>query len=437
MSMGGHGSPTIMGYRARVDATRSARSSDNVGTGLIVGATAFSALGVLVFQALGSRTLGTDGFAPIAVLWTVMFLIYTVLNLPAEQHLTRALVVNRDPATIRRVRRDMIGAFGLGSVIGVGFVALTLDRFFESDASYIAITAAIMVSRAILATGRGTLAGHRRFAGYAGSVGLEAFALLVCGAILAILSAPAVAFAAALAVAPLAPLLGRPFADIIGTAPPEGVDAQPRSFLVWLVLATAASQIIIAGGPIAVGFVGGTATAVSIYFTSFSLLRGPVTSAYNLVARVLPDFTNLAHGADPMALWRWAPRLALGGGVAAILGAVGSAFLLEPIVSAIYGEAFAPPRLAATLGGAGVGLGLGALFATQVFSAAARGPLLAAGWLVSLVAAIVVIVASPLDPINRVALSFVVGEATGLIALGLVIPFFVVRREHRVSDVQT
>lgn len=436
-SIRGHGSPAIIGYRADVNAKRSTRSNDNVGTGLIVGATAFSALGVLVFQALGSRTLGADGFAPIAVLWTVMFLIYTVLNLPAEQHLTRALVVNRDPGTIRRVRRDMIGAFGLGFVLGVGFVILTLDRFFESNATYIVITAAIMVSRAILATGRGSLAGHRRFAGYAGSVALEAGALLIGGAVLAASSAPAVAFAAILAVAPLATLLGRPFANIIGAAPPSGVDAQPRSFLVWLIFATAASQIIIAGGPIAVGFVGGTAAAVSIFFTSFSLLRGPVTSAYNLVARVLPDFTNLAHGADPMALWRWAPRIAAGGGIAAALGAVGAALMLGPIVSTIYGEAFVPPQLAATLGGAGVGLGLGALFATQVFSAAARGPLLAAGWSLALIASLVVIVVSTLDPINRVALAFVVGEATGLLTLGVVIPIVVMQKEHRVTDAQT
>jgi O-antigen/teichoic acid export membrane protein len=402
--------------------TDATRREENVGTGFIVVATAFGALAVLAFQAVASRTLGTDGFAPIAVLWTVMFLIYTVLMLPAEQHLTRALVVTRDRLQIRRVRRAMLGAFALAMVVSVVFVALTLDRFFDGAAMYVAITAGIMVSRSLMATGRGALAGHRRFGGYAATIAMEAGALLVGGLAMAFLDAPALAFGWAMAVAPLATLLTRPFAPIEGHGDIPDVDAQSGSFLIWLITATAASQLIIAGGPIAVSFVGGTAAAVSIFFTSFALLRGPVTSAYNLVARVLPDFTALAHGDDPYRLWRWAPRITASGFALAVVGAIGSGLLLRPLIEAIYGEAFVPPTLAAILGGAGVGLGLGALFVTQVYSAAAKGAVLAFGWLVALGAAVLVLAVSTLAPIERVALAFVVGEGVGLVALGLVLP---------------
>ena len=198
--------------------------------------------------------------------------------------------------------------------------------------------------------------------------------------------------------------------------------AQPASFLVWLIVATASSQLIIAGGPIAVSFIGGTAAAVSIFFTSFALLRGPVTSAYNLVARVLPDFTRLAQSNDPRRLWVWAPRIAIGGAGLAVLGAIGSALALQPIIRAIYGEPFVPPVLAAALGGAGVGLGIGALFVTQVYSAAARGAALALGWIVALGVALAVLVVSPLDPVDRVALAFVAGEGSGLLTLGVLLP---------------
>jgi hypothetical protein len=404
------------------------RRKENVGTGFIVVATAFGALAVLGFQATASRTLGTDGFAPIAVLWTVMFLIYTVLILPAEQHLTRALVVTRDPAQIRRVRQSMLAAFSLAFLVGVGFVTLTLNRFFDGNATYIAVTASIMVARSIMAAGRGTLAGHRRFGGYALTIAVEAGTLLAGGLFLASIGAPAVAFGWILALGPLVTLLTRPFAKIEGQGAVPDLDAQSGSFLVWLIVATAASQLIIAGGPIAVSFVGGTAAAVSIFFTSFALLRGPVTSAYNLVARVLPDFTALAHGDDPNRLWRWAPRITASGFGLAVLGAIGSGLLLRPLIGAIYGDAFMPPTLAATLGGAGVGLGLGALFVTQVYSAAARGAMLALGWIVALVSSILVLVVSTLAPIDRVALAFVVGEGIGLIALGLMLPRLVLRQ---------
>ncbi|MGI9642887.1 MAG: hypothetical protein ACR2N9_08890, partial [Acidimicrobiia bacterium] len=171
----------------------STRRRENVGTGLIVGATALSALAVLGYQAIASRTLGTDGFAPIAVLWTVMFLIYTVIQLPAEQHLTRALVVTRDPESLLRVRRDMLGAFAGGAAIGVGFVIFTLDRFFDSDPWFIAITLGIMVSRSVMAAGRGSLAGHRRFGGYAATIALEAVALIGGGIVAAMLDLPTAA----------------------------------------------------------------------------------------------------------------------------------------------------------------------------------------------------------------------------------------------------
>jgi hypothetical protein len=349
-----------------------------------------------------------------------MFLLYTVLMLPAEQHLTRALVVTRSPTQLAKIRRQTIIAFTVALVIGVVFTAATLDRFFEGSGIYIAITTGIVISRSIMATARGTLAGNRRFAGYGGSIALEATALLFGGILVTIAGWPAPLFGVVMALAPLATLAARPFRhDHIEID--HVIDAQPGEFLAWLIIATAASQVIIAGGPIAVSFVGGTAAAVSIFFTSFALLRGPITSAYNLVARVLPDFTALAHGEDPRQLWAWAPRIALGGTLAAVVGAVGSGLFLIPLVSLVYGSDFAPPVAAAILGGAGVGFGLGALFATQVYSAAADGRRLVIGWFVALAASASILIFVDVEPVNRVALAFAVGEGTGLAMLGIVL----------------
>ena len=403
-----------------------------MGTAFIVIATALSAVAVLAYQALGARTLGTDGFAPVAVLWTLMFLLYTVLMLPAEQHLTRALSVTREHDRIVRVRRDMAGSFALALVIGVAFTAVTLDRFFDGDPWYIVVTAGIVISRSLMATARGSVAGHRRFGAYAATIGLEAAGLLAGGLTMAAVGASALGFAAIMALAPLLSLFVNPFAETVGSSDVPEVEAQPGSFLVWLILATAASQLIIAGGPIAVSFIGGTAAAVSIFFTSFALLRGPVTSAYNLVARVLPDFTALAHGDDPQKLWRWGPRITVGAIGVGVIGAVGAGLVLRPLIELIYGADFVPPQLAATLGGLGVGLGLGALFATQMFSAAAKGSALAFGWFVGLVSALAVLMLSTLEPVDRVALAFVFGEGTGLLMLGLVLP--AIPRVTRMAD---
>jgi len=397
------------------------KERDNRGTLLIVLATAMSAVAVLVFQAVASRSLGTEGFAPIAVLWTVMFLLFTVLQLPAEQHLTRALVVTRSAKDLRSVYRAMFGAFTVAIVIGVAFTWLTIDRFFEGNLIYVAITAAIVVARSTMSTARGSLAGHRRFAAYGATIAFEGGTLLLGGIVVMVAGGGAPAFAIVMVLAPLATLLTRPFSPAEGQGDRPNLEPQPASFLAWLVLATAASQAIIAGGPIAVSFIGGNTAAVSIFFTSFALLRGPITSAYNLVARVLPDFTELANSDDPHRLWKWGPRLVVFGAAVAVVGAVGAGLFLRPLVGAIYGEAFRPPQLAAVFGGASIGLGLGALFATQMYTAAARGARLAAGWSVALVAAVAFLWLSDLEPITRTAAAFGVGEFVGLILLGLVL----------------
>lgn len=409
-----------------------ARSRDNRGTAIIVGATVVSAFAVLVFQATASRALGTEGFAPIAVMWTVMFLLFTVLQLPAEQHLTRALVVTRSSDDLRRVYRAMFSAYALALVLGVVFTLATVDRFFAGNLSYVAITAAIVVARSAMSSARGSLAGHRRFAAYGVTIAIEAVTLLVGGLTVALLGGGAPAFAIVMVLAPLATLLTRPFSATEGHGQRPDVSPQPASFLAWLIVATASSQAIIAGGPIAVGFIGGDAVAVSIFFTSFALLRGPITSAYNLIARVLPDFTELANSDNPDRLWRWGPKLVVFGIAVSVVGAIGAGLFLRPLVGAVYGESFRPPQTASILGGASIGLGLGALFATQMYTAAAKGVRLALGWLAALVGSVAYLSLSDLEPITRVAGALFVGEVVGLALLG----FVLIERPRRRNDAE-
>lgn len=55
--------------------------------------TVISAVSVLGFQIIAGRSLGTEDFAPIGVMWTVSFVVYTVLMIPVEQFITRRLVI--------------------------------------------------------------------------------------------------------------------------------------------------------------------------------------------------------------------------------------------------------------------------------------------------------------------------------------------------------
>jgi O-antigen/teichoic acid export membrane protein len=392
------------------------------GTAAIILATALSAFAVYGYEVIAGRTLGADGFAPIGVLWTIGFLTFTILQIPVEQMITRRLVLfDGDAAALWPSRFVILGSYAAAFVASVGFIALTLDRFFDGAWGFALAGAVLAFNRSVLASGRGLLAGRRRFHGYAGAIAAEATALVVLAALAAIVVPTPLGFAFALAFAPLAVLAARPFTGPRGDAvPAEAKSDSGAGFLGWFFVATASSQLILAGGPIVVGLIGGSAAAISVYFITFTLFRGPMTSSYNLLARVLPDFTELAQRGDDRRLSRWATFLGGLGAALAIVFAISGAILGPAVVGFLYGAEFEPTRLIAALGAAGVGAGLAGLFITQIFVARGATSTLAAIWVGAVVLAALAIALVPGSAIVRVAWAFFIGETAALVGLSVV-----------------
>ncbi len=392
--------------------------SDRGGTVGIIAGTTVSAISVYLYQVISARSLGSEVFAAIGAIWTVMFLVFTVLNIPVEQYLTRRLILGGGRWIPDR-RAVLIAAAPLvvGLLFGVGFVAITLDRFFEGSATFIAVAAAIFASRNVLTVGRAFLAGRRRFLAYGVAIALEGVALVALAAVVAGANPSALGFAGILALSPLTVLLTRPFGThvdipVLAESVPAGA-----GFLSALVIATGASQIILAVEPVIVSFIGGTATAVSVVFVTFTLFRGPVTSSYNLIARVLPDFTVLAARGEEHRLNVWAERIGLASVGLAGLFAVSAWFLGPVVVELLYGDEFVPTARVAALAAAAVGFALGSLFLNQIFVARGETGRLAAIWIAALGAAATALFVVEAEPIDRVATAFLTGEATATVLL--------------------
>jgi len=399
--------------------TADERRADNRGTVVIVAGTAVSALSVLIFEVISGRSLGADSFSAIGVLWTIGFIVFTVLMLPIEAFITRTLVVSGgDAAAVRRHRILIASVLAAGTTVAVVFTALTLDRFFEGNWTFVAIVAVLNINRSILASGRGFLAGRRRFTTYGVAVALEGGTLVGLAAIAAVVGGSVTAFGWAMAFAPLSVLIVRPFQAVTTPGPGRDEDVSASAFLGWLLVATASAQLILAGGPIIVGLIGGSPAAVSIVFVTFTLFRGPITSAYNLVARVLPDFTSMASQGRTDELHTWSWRLVIGGLGFGAIAFVVSAAVGPRLVGVIYGSAFEPSGLVAGLGGAGVGAGLAVLFVHQIYVAKGNTRTLAALWLVALIVSTLVLLLIPGTPIERVAAAFAAGEVAALLLLG-------------------
>ena len=388
----------------------------------MLGGTVVSIVTVLLFQVVAGRSLGAEAFAPIGVVWTVSFMVYTVFMIPVEQFITRRLALAHGNAEALAPNRVLLmSVIGVAIAIGVGFVLATVDRLFAGITAFVVLALALLVTRALLAVGRGFLAGRRRFTAYGGTLAAEGLVLLIAAAVVAAIHPTTLSFAAAMVLSPLVILLFRPFHTTTVTTPWIADNEAPVAFLGFLILATGASQVVIAGGPVVVGLIGGGAAAVSSIFVTFTLFRGPITSAYNLVARVLPDFTALAARGRAHVLTVWAHRITWAGYVLAVLGFT-AAYLIGPaIIRVLYGAEFEPDAAVAGLAGAGVGAGLAVLFVAQIYVATGATRALAGRWLLALLIAGAAVAFGPGSAQARVALGFAVGELAALSALGWVV----------------
>ncbi|HEX5630619.1 MAG TPA: hypothetical protein VFY15_03095 [Acidimicrobiia bacterium] len=386
------------------------RALSTSGTTTMVLGTVVAALAAYAFQLVAGRALGPEQFAPITVLWTLQFLIFTTVFLPIEQLTIRRLAAD-DPE--RAPRTLFLVAVLASVVVATVFGAVTLDRLLDGRPMYLGVIVVLIAAYGGFAVARGALAGRRRFDSYGWATMAESVVRLAVAAGLIALGAGVTGVAWALVPGALAVYLWRPFH---GTAAPDASLAVEESgaALATFVAANAASQTIVAAGPLVVGALGASAKEVSVFFETFLLFRAPLSVAYSLVARVLPPFTRLVEAGRRIELHRWATRLGI---VAAALAGAGFLVgdLIGPELVAVFlGEEYRPDSLLAGYAISGVVVATTALFVQQMLIALHATGAMAAAWSGGLAAAAVTIAVVPGTASDRVGLGFLIGEAVAL-----------------------
>ena len=150
----------------------------------------------------------------------------------------------------------------------------------------------------------------------------------------------------------------------------------------------------------------------------FTLGRAPLTFGYNLLARVLPPFTEMAAKGEREELRSWARGMAWAAAGLAALAGIGGWFLGDWLVRFAFGQEFSPGDFASAFVAVGVILAAASLFVGQILVARNQSLHLVQAWVLGLAAALLTMAAPlGLTPIERVALGFAVGEAIVLVAL--------------------
>jgi lipopolysaccharide/colanic/teichoic acid biosynthesis glycosyltransferase len=374
-------------------------------------------VGGYAYQFIGGRSLGEQGFAPIGILLTAHFLAFVIVLLPIEQFVIRRLTLGFRGWVVPARAVALVASTAAAAAIVVGFAG---DDYFTSRREFVMFVLLTVVLHFFFAVGRGYLAGYRRFRAY-GYVSAAASILRVALALGVAIIAPTVTgFAWAHVLGPLVIFLWRPWRvpayieDEPEDDPPSDSD---RGLLTGLVLSAAASQALLLAGPLVASRLGATAAEFSVTYATLLIARAPLTLGYNLIARILPPFTEMAKRGQRRELRAWARGIAVAAAVLSMFGALAGAFLGPVLVSVAFGEGFAPTPMVAAISGAGVVLASGGLFIGQILVARGQSMRLFIAWFFAVVAAVILVAIPIADPITHVVVAFFGGEVVALFAL--------------------
>lgn len=391
-----------------------------VGGGLLVlGASAYG------FLAVSARTLGPERFAPLSVLWVIVYTAGPGLFLPLEQETGRALSARR----VQRLggRPVLLRTAAIGLVVVAVVSAATLAAapaivrpLFDGNSAMVAGLLLSLVGLWAAHVSRGALAGTGRFGRYGAQLALEGGLRLVGSVLFAVLAVRSSA----------------PFALLVGAAPglavllvvrsPRGL-AEPGPPARWseisgalglLLTGSLLAQGLVNAGPVLVKLLATDAerAAAGQFLAGLIVARVPLFLFTAVQAALLPRLAALATAGRRAEFLAGVARMC---GLVAALGVLScaGALLVGPeVVRAFFGAGFALGRtdllcltLASTAYMAAVVLG-------QALIALQRPGAVAVGWGVG-VGALGVVTALVGGLFPRVELGFLAGATAAAVAL--------------------
>jgi O-antigen/teichoic acid export membrane protein len=402
-----------------------------------------------LFFAIASHELSKDDYGQIAVLWSAVFIVVSVLQRPVEQLLSRT--VSENLATGQSIGRTVRVAATIQLAIAVGFDAIAIaqrgpieDGLLDGNETLYWIGVAAITAYGASYFARGFLAGNHRLSLYAllifsESVSRTAFPFAVALGVASGQDAVALGIVAA----PTLSLIVVPFAFLRrGVAPEPATEEQvaPASpatpeaeftlahgggFAAAVFLIMLSEQTFLNAGPLLVKASAGAAAAGFI-FNVLMIARAPLQLFQAVSTSLLPHLTRL-RSQGQTADFRASVRVTILA-IAGFAALVGLAMLIAgpELMQIAFGENFTYDRADLLIVTAGMGLYLSAATLNQAALAQGQVRRAAACWIACAIA-FVAWTAVPIvgDEFTRVEVGYL-GAATVLCAL----LYWLYRRPH-------
>jgi O-antigen/teichoic acid export membrane protein len=395
--------------------TRLFKQTGALGAGTVVGG-----LLAYAFFAMATRSLGASAAAPVSVLWTYWTMAAAILTFPL-QHWTIRLLTRGAEGTLARSRaRIWIGAAVL-SVFSALLAYLARDLLFhDPTVAYPAMVAGITAGATLSGLVRGALAGRGRFAATGLSMATENLLRVALGVVVALAGGGAVAFGLVLVLGSFSAFFWPSSLrfDAQGTVAAESISS-PLALASGLAAGSLIAQIVLTGGPVALAALGGTPRQVTSLFAALAVWRAPYLAVLGVTPRLTPALTRMTLTGDERRLRsarRWILLAVVGAAGAAFLG--GATFVL-PLLRAVFGSDVVLDRIPSALIGVGTAAAVGNLVLLLVMLALGTSRPVNRAWLIAAAVVGAILVAVPLEPLDRVVTAFVAAQLTAFALLAV------------------
>jgi O-antigen/teichoic acid export membrane protein len=391
-----------------------------VGIGLVLaGLTAYG------FTVVAARALGKTDYAPLSVLWAMVFLVGPGFFLPLEQEVSRALAARRALGTgtgpvVRRAA--LFGVIICAALVGGTMIGspLLVAKLFDHDWLLLVGLLIGMVGYCIELLARGTFSGLGRFGPYSVVIGAEGLVrFLICAGLAVFGVGYAGWYGLALGIAPLvAVALAMRGQRNLVTEGPDAPWSELSSALGALLAGSVLAMALVNGGPIAMKILAhkGEDELVSRFFTAVIIARIPLFLFQAVQAALLPKLSALASAGRFDEFKAGFRRLVIVIGGFGVV-AVAVAWVIGPAcIKILYGGDFELEHRTVGLLAAGSVLFMLAQAMAQAVIALGGHTKMALTWVMSVVA-FVVVTAAGNDLYLRVELGLLAGSAVACLGM--------------------
>jgi O-antigen/teichoic acid export membrane protein len=404
-----------------------AEAKSGYGRGARILSVGIATTGLVTFAyfSLASHSLSEVDYKGVSVLWSVLFLIISIIYRPVEQLLSHTIATRRaqghegHPLRVPLTIQATAAAVFLASALALR-EPIEEDVFDGSAELYWVLVVAVLAYAASYFA-RGWLAGHQRFGLYGSLVLLESvsrclFALAVAVGIASGQGAVALGIAAA----PLVSLLVVPWA-IEHRGPAEGERGSIREgagFAGAVLAIMVAEQALLNGPVLAVDATAADAALAGFVFNVLLITRAPLQLFQAIQTSLLPHLSGLAAtgGSSEFGHAIRVTLLAIAGFAGAVVLGLG---LIGPwAMGVLFGGDFDYGRGGLMLVGLGMGFHLAAGTLNQAALARRRGAHAATAWLAAAAAFLTWLLLTPLDD-QLLAVEIGYCATAGLLALAL------------------